>query len=550
MIAKRVERHQDKKSNIRDLAYYILDIKNGGKKVQVSWLRNCQTNKNELAVKEMEATQAMNTRSQKDKNYHLIISFQAGENPPEETLREIEEHVCKAIGYGEHQRVVAVHNDTDNLHIHVAINKIHPGNFKAIEPYYDKFKLDRACLECELKYGLQRDNRIDPGRQKNGPNQKDHSLDAEEGIRESVTQPRAGGRAGDMEAHSGIESFQSWIKENATPVIDALLSGSDPSWEKLHTELAALNLEFRERGAGFVISHREKKLFVKASSVSRGYSKKSLEDRLGPFQKLSPGQSQIKVRVSYQARPVHRHKKRDDLYEAYKREKQAMIDAKKEKLEALRLENTERLKGIRQEYQKKRAEVKTDKLIRRKMPVYSNLKERRLLSISELRTEMASRRLKVHNDARVLTWQDYLVKEASRGNTTALEVLRSRKKRPSPDLNTDSVTGKDIRSGKIFDDYEREVKKNGDVLYKVGYGVSIRDNGDKLKLEGLNYQAVEAVTKMAVSKFGNTIDVSGSEEFREAVIQVVTRKKLDVRFSDQKMEARRKSIIKGKGLSL
>ncbi len=30
------------------------------------------------------------------------------------------------MGYADHQRVSAVHYDTDNVHIHIAINKIHP----------------------------------------------------------------------------------------------------------------------------------------------------------------------------------------------------------------------------------------------------------------------------------------------------------------------------------------------------------------------------------------------------------------------------------------
>jgi Relaxase/Mobilisation nuclease domain len=40
-----------------------------------------------------------------------------------------EERFCKALGFAEHQRISVVHHDTDNVHIYVAINKIHPTTF-------------------------------------------------------------------------------------------------------------------------------------------------------------------------------------------------------------------------------------------------------------------------------------------------------------------------------------------------------------------------------------------------------------------------------------
>jgi Relaxase/Mobilisation nuclease domain len=55
-----------------------------------------------------------------------MVSLRAGENPDAQTLRVIEERFCKELGYAEHQRVSVVHHDTDNVHIHVAIDKIHP----------------------------------------------------------------------------------------------------------------------------------------------------------------------------------------------------------------------------------------------------------------------------------------------------------------------------------------------------------------------------------------------------------------------------------------
>ena len=49
----------------------------------------------------------------------------------------IEERFCNALGYAEHQRISVIHHDTDNVHIHVAINKIHPTTFALHNPGCD-----------------------------------------------------------------------------------------------------------------------------------------------------------------------------------------------------------------------------------------------------------------------------------------------------------------------------------------------------------------------------------------------------------------------------
>ena len=65
--------------------------------------------------------------------------------------------MCERIGLGGHQRLSATHLDTGHLHLHVAINKIHPESFRCVEPYYDKSAaLMQACVELEAK------NMVDP----------------------------------------------------------------------------------------------------------------------------------------------------------------------------------------------------------------------------------------------------------------------------------------------------------------------------------------------------------------------------------------------------
>ncbi len=90
---------------------------------------NCHSSEVNWAIHEIEATQALNLRAQGDRTYHLLISFPAGEVPSNEVLKDIEDRICASIGYGAHQRISVVHYDTDNFHIHVGINKIHPTRY-------------------------------------------------------------------------------------------------------------------------------------------------------------------------------------------------------------------------------------------------------------------------------------------------------------------------------------------------------------------------------------------------------------------------------------
>ena len=114
------------KSRFGKLVAYLLDPQ--GKKTRVGevTITNCVSTDTTWAVREIAATQRLNARAKSDRTYHLLVSLRAGENPDAKTLRVIEERFCKELGYAEHQRVSVVHHDTDNVHIHVAINKIHP----------------------------------------------------------------------------------------------------------------------------------------------------------------------------------------------------------------------------------------------------------------------------------------------------------------------------------------------------------------------------------------------------------------------------------------
>jgi hypothetical protein len=215
VIAKRVPMRVTKKSDFAGLVKYITDTQAKGERVGYVTVTNCHQADARDAALEIQAIQALNKRAESDKTYHLIISFGAGENPAPEVLKAIETRICEGLGYREHQRVSVVHHDTDNLHIHIAINKIHPTRLTIHEPYNDHKTLGQLCDKLEGEYGLQRDNHQ---AQKRG----------------------AENRAADMERHTGIETLLGWIKRECLEQIQ-----SAKTWKELHQVMRTNGLEIR-----------------------------------------------------------------------------------------------------------------------------------------------------------------------------------------------------------------------------------------------------------------------------------------------------------------
>ena len=135
MIAKHVAMRSLGHSDFAGLVGYITDAQDKTERLGLVTMTNCEAGTVQAAIDEVLATQHLNTRAQGDKTYHLLIGFAPGENPSAEVLGAIEARLCAGLGYADHQRISAVHHDTDHLHLHIAINKIHPTRHTLHEPF-------------------------------------------------------------------------------------------------------------------------------------------------------------------------------------------------------------------------------------------------------------------------------------------------------------------------------------------------------------------------------------------------------------------------------
>ncbi|WP_036254317.1 TraI/MobA(P) family conjugative relaxase, partial [Methylobacter sp. BBA5.1] len=509
MIAKHVPMRSLGKSDFAGLADYITDTQGKTERLGQVQVTNCAAGTVQAAIDEVLATQHINTRATGDKTYHLLVSFRTGEKPNADTIKTIEERICAGLGYGEHQRISAVHHDTDNLHIHIAINKIHPVRHTMHEPYYPHRALAELCTVLERDYGLEPDNHQS---RKRG----------------------AEGRATDMERHAGIESLIGWIKREC---LDEIREAQ--SWAELHQTMRANGLELRERANGLVIEAVDGTM-VKASTVARDLSKPKLEARLGSFEASSERQARINVKRQYQKNPVRLRVNTVELYAKYKAEQQTLTAARAAALVKARKRKDEQIAAVKRSGRLRRAAIKilSEGRLTKKL-LYAQASRSLRNEIQAINKQYRRERKRFYDEHRRLTWADWLKKEAMQGNDEALTALRAREAAQGLKGNTVKGEGQ-ARPGHvpILDN----ITKKGTIIFRAGMS-AIRDDGDKLQVSReTNSEGLQAALRLAMERYGECITVNGTVEFKAQVVRAAVESQLPIIFADPGLERRRQEL--------
>ena len=527
MISRRIS-CKPQNDNYRRLADYIADAKHKGEKTLMSWCAGCWAGEDyELAIQEVLDTQDLNQRTRKEKTYHLIVSFRPEDESvlTEKDFKEIEQEFSKALGFEEHQRHCGVHKNTNNIHMHIAYNMIHPEKLTRYEPYRDFYKRDRLHRELEQKFALKFDN----------------------GRKKDQEPKRSNDRAATYEAHSGQQSFDSYVKERKDFILKSLDQAQD--WHQFHMSLAEIGIEVRLRGNGCSIKDRHSKTAIKASRLDRNFTKSKLEAQLGYYQ-VTKG-IVVNEKDRYVARPLHKH--RGELYAEYR----AAVAGRKKGYEDLREEQDGRWKQTSSYWDGKIKALKNDKKLRIKdrSRLIALAAGRKTEAIEALKKEMSGKRAELREQTPFNRWNDFLKWKAENGDEIALKVLRSKKEsiqsNPSPvfdspaskvselklkqsQFRTDSsLAWKDKRRllsiSKMLQLQAEEAKRtedprkrnldqmtwrvdsSGNVLYTLKNGAMVKDNGDKIFFSVNDPGAVQVAQGFARMMFGRNVKVSGNE---------------------------------------
>ena len=494
MIAKKIPMRNVRLSSFADLVTYLSSSQGIHNRVGKIALHNFQVENIDFAVQDVLRVQDYNKTTKADKTYHLLVSFANGENLSDEQLAQIEQSMVEALGYGEHQRISVVHRDTDNLHFHVAINKIHPQKKTVHEPYRDFKVLGEQCRKFEIALGLQR---VERGR---------------------------GNRTGiDMEEMSGLESLLGWIRRN---VADGLREAQ--SWEQLHQMVLENGLELKQRGNGLVLGAGE--VWVKASSVDRELSKAKLEQKLGAYRPPPVDLAVSPVKAQYEKKPYSRTDT-SRLYATYQAERSKTEHRRREQLEDLLYERDRDIRSIKSKYDFR---IRLAKLGgRRNRTVLRILSSQRRLELQSRRSQYRWQCQAVYQQHKQQTWADWLQQQAAAGNAEALQALRDRGKQAV--YRGNQFQGREEGSGLAAMRVDTVTKK-GTVVYEQD-GYTIRDAGQTLHLADVPADpAVEKALRLAMAKYGRRLKVEGTQDFRQKVARIAAAADLDVEFTDPLLE--------------
>jgi hypothetical protein len=282
----------------------------------------------------MNATALLSRRFKGNPVYHLSLNWLDDEHPDRTQVEQAVAHVMQALGMETCEAVWAMHRDTDNDHVHLVVNRIHPEKgIVAGPPRFDYLLIDRAMREIELMQGwehapgphvveygktgmpqivrLSRAERKargllhdrSPAESRFHPSNPD--VRPEDGVAPAISQ-----RAFRAARNQGVVSFQEWVSGEPARALASLLQHPGASWGSMHSLMADYGLTLQPKGSGMVVTTRlgDRVLAAKASQLGRFASRSALESRLGVYEPSTHAESSTIYKDKGYARFLERHR--------------------------------------------------------------------------------------------------------------------------------------------------------------------------------------------------------------------------------------------------
>lgn len=276
MIGKKIKNPNPKSSKserITRLTDYIREPEktNGDEKCIYSGSRGFVCDDPKLQQTEMISLAMAATRSA-DPISHFVLSWKEGEYPTNEQIEEAVTIFMKECGVENHMAVYGLHLDTNNLHLHLAINRVNPATEKVarINGGFDEEAAHKAVARIVEAHGWEPEENalffVDDN---------DKLVDTR--IRDRNNRERKpSSRAQDYEQRTGEKSAER-IGIETLPSILKFAS----NWDEFHTKMFEHGMKYERKGSGAIIWVGEQA--IKASAADRNASLSKLEKRFGEY---------------------------------------------------------------------------------------------------------------------------------------------------------------------------------------------------------------------------------------------------------------------------
>lgn len=534
-----------------------------------------------LAAELMDGTAAQTERNGRFKGnpaYHYSINWMEGEHPTKEQVEQAVAHSLNALGMHECETIWAIHRDTENDHVHVVVNRVHPEKEIVVgPPRRDYLILDKAMREIEIKQGWQHAPGpwvVVPGR--DGTPEIVRMSKAERrklGLMNDPGQMTESQQARRAEKNSGVPSFQKWLSTDVSPHVREALNRPGAGWEDVHVALARHGCSIEIKGSGMIIKSTlgERTMTAKASHIAYWASQSRLEATLGPFQpprlqvEADPSRTYSKFVDDIQsgihdgpgitgkqdpermATRIDRAKARDELKARYKAEQAATKEIRPQKRHALQeIHAAERkalgefLKAGKDDFIQQQAKngirgpVAYSLWSREKALARESMQIRHRLERRELTTSIP----------KGLVWRAWLEQQAEKGDEAAKAALRGiryREQRQKAALQN-AIEGEELEPLKPFTKPKLE-RENEDsykitlanltpeidtrkqiIVYRDEQGQKrFTDEGPRIVVHDTADGSLESALRLAAQKYGGEVKLTGSAEFREEAARTAAR---------------------------
>lgn len=502
----------------------------------------CETNCFSLATAatEMNAVAVQNSRCS-DPVYHAILSWPEEERPDHHQIFDAARYCLKHLGMEGHQYVFAIHDDTDNLHVHLSVNRIHPVSYKAAGLYNDYLNLDRSCRELELKHQWKHDN---------GPWKVN---DMGVIVRNRQFYKPAPAAAKRLEHFADYDSLYSYAVDKCRETLEsALMSGQNLSWYDIHDMFRTVGLEIRRKGEGLAVYdlNDDEQTPVRASRIHPELTLDSLREYCGEFypplsEETNPSPlvtAHVNIESLYDSllhkrdrgaraeRRIARAEAREDLkarYRAYKTGFVRPVIAKEDvrnRHKALSMAFRVRKNNVRL--------TQRDPLLRKLM--YRALEVEKMKAVAALRLQVREERnaLKLLPSSRCLTYRAWVeVQAAVHFDAAAVSQLRGWAYREKKGNRTKPISS-NMFLHSVADDisppgmrgYERRVNRDGAVVYMSGEKPVLIDRGPYVEVASApeeKYKHIALAMHISGLKSGERVEVIGERQYRKDTLDYV-----------------------------
>jgi len=510
---------RSKDSNFSKLADYICRAKPGDEEriqsittagfevEQPDW----EVARNHIAEQHREKTQ--NSRKKPDNTLHLIVSFRPGEREKldQEALEKIAQQICDSIKLGDHKRIMAVHGDTQDPHMHLAVNLL-DAEGRRKTPY-------KAFLALrDIREVIEREHGFAPPSERAG-----------EEAGERANKPSDPNQK--RETHSNQASFEGWLKTNIAQGLAEEVQRDGASWQSVQDYLSAQGTTLRKQGAGMVFSSTSERVFCKASSIDRSFSLGKLQATLGEWKEVS---TQVVSTSGFKSQFLQSK----ELFTEYQREseirKKGRTAAQTESKNAFKSARDSVANAIRT---KKEKVMKKEADPRKRIAKLKALTFERAQLMEAVREDNQKRSAEISESFRHKTWVQFLQDKSQTGDMGAIRALQSRNDKNTTHPGNQVFTPDSWEPvGNTLRGLKAKIRTNGDLAYQLPFGrkEEIIDKGRRLLVgDKFSDAMLDASLKLAVAKFGTTLHLQGSDEFKKAIMQRAQETKLKVSFAER-----------------